>query len=503
MKRNDELFFPALFGESYAARRLSFGALMMLLLLAALIALNTCLGWLPFHIAFPDVTDSETFRLSGVAKDWLEGLDEPITLYLVCAGGEATADADLYAFLQAFSGASDLVSVKILDSQKNTAALSAYGANGIEDHSVIVASAKRHRVIANGELYYYYYPYSSGGGTTLSAEEYRYMLEYWSANDPTGSYVAQLASSVIAYFDGGSRVINAINYVLADRIANAYLVTGGSGLYPDAAFCRSLSSAGYTLNRIDSVTSLPTVCDLLILYAPTSDISAEEAERLSDYLEKGGKLFLLSSLTKTPERLNAVLSAYGMTFEESTAVVCDSNPNSMTMEGSPYLFRAQIQSKNEATGDFAESFVVYSAHSIAVTEAEGVTVAPWLYTTQAGYLDDADESTPIPEKRSYSVGVTAQKDETRIVWLSCAHSLTEAVDAPYAEGNNTVLAIYGMNWLTGVKVDAVDVSPTVIDTSVLSVSYGGFIFWSLVMVLLLPAGIIVGGAVVTHIRKKR
>ena len=107
------------------------------------------------------------------------------------------------------------------------------------------------------------------------------------------------------------------------------------------------------------------------------------------------------------------------------------------------------------------------------------------------------------EKRSYSVGVTAQKEETRIVWLSCAQSLTEAVDAPYAEGNNTVLAIYGMNWLTGVKVDAVDVSPTVIDTSVLSVSYGGFIFWSLVMVLLLPAGIIVGGAVVTHIRKKR
>ena len=502
MKRNKKLFFPTLFGESYATRRLSFGALLTVVLLAVLIALNALLGRLPMHLSSPDVTGSETFRLSGAAKDWLARLDEEITLYLVCAGGEAAADPDIYAFLQQVASASRHIDVKVIDAQKNAAALSLYGAKDVADQSVIVTSAKRHRVISNTELYYYYYPYSSGGGTTLSAEEYRYMLEYWAATDATGSYVTQLVSGVVAYFDGGSRVINAINYVLADHVATAYVV-GSNGVYPDAVFYRKLSNAGYDTRSVASLSDFPSDCDVLVLYAPVNDIFEEEARLLSEYLANGGKLFLMSCPVETPQRLGEVLAAYGMRYVDSTALVCDANPNSMTNEGSPYLFYAQIQSQNQATRDFAESFVVYSAHAIAVEEVEGVTVTPWLYTTQAGYTDDMNDKTPISEKGVQTVGVTAQKGETKIVWLSCAQSMTEAVDTSYAQGGNTLLARYAMNWLTGTDVTPVEISPTVINTEVLSVSYNAFIIWSVIMVLLIPAGAIAVGAVIRYTRKKR
>ena len=497
-------FFPALLGESYAARRPCRGTLLTILLLAVLIVLNVALGALPMHIASPDVTGSETFRLSGAAKDWLAHLDESVTLYLVSAGGEAFADADLYAFLQQFSRASEHVSVKVLDSKQNAAALAAYGAEGIADQSVIVASAKRHRIIPNTELYYYYYPYSDGSGSTFSYEEYHYMLEYWAAADPTGSYVSRFMSGITAYFDGGSRVVNAINLVIAKDTSVACLVTNGSGVLPDTALLRKLSNAGYEIRKTDAVAQLPSDCDVLMLYAPGNDISEADATRLSEFLANGGKLFLLSSLTKTPERLNGVLAAYGISFADPERPVCDGNPNSAVTNAGSYLFRAQIQSKNAATADYAESFVVYAAHAIAVREAEGVSVTPWLYTTQAGYLADEDDNkTESAEKAVYTVGVTAQKGEARIVWLSCAQSLNENVDAAYASGANTLLARYGLTWLTGTDVKPVEIAPTVVNTEVLSVSYNAFIIWSVVLVLLIPTGVIVGGATVRYIRKKR
>ena len=145
MKQEKKQFLPILLGEDYAARRLSFGALLTLLLLAVLIALNTMLGALPKHLTAPDVSGSETFRLSGAAKDWLATLDESVTVYLVSAGGETTADVELYAFLQQLARASDHVKVSVLDSNKNAAGLAALGVTEIADQSVIVTSAKRHR----------------------------------------------------------------------------------------------------------------------------------------------------------------------------------------------------------------------------------------------------------------------------------------------------------------------------------------------------------------------
>ena len=504
MKQEKKQFLPILLGEDYAARRLSFGALLTLLLLAVLIALNTMLGALPKHLTAPDVSGSETFRLSGAAKDWLATLDESVTVYLVSAGGEATADVELYAFLQQIARASDHVKVSVLDSNKNAAGLAALGVTEIADQSVIVTSAKRHRVIRNGELYYYYYPYSNGGGTTLSSEEYLYMLEYWSQNDPTGSYVTQLTEGVVAYFDGASRVINAISYVLAEQTTKAYVVASSSGVYPDAALYRRLSSWGYEVVTLASVKALPSDCGLLILYPPTSDLSEEDATALSAYLAGGGKMLLLSYLTETlPTRLDGVLAAYGMQYGEVHAVVCDPNPNSMTVQGSPYLFRAQIQSGHAATSDFAESFVVYSAHAIKVSEVEGVTTTPWLYTTQAGYPDDMNDETPLPEKGEYAVGVTAEKGETRIVWLSCAQSLGEEIDGTYAEGGNTLLLRHGMTWLTGTELSPIEIAPTVIKTESLKVGYTGFLIWSVILVLLIPGGVIAGGAVFCYIRKKR
>ena len=501
--KDKKLLFPALLGEDYAERRLSLGAIAVLLLLAGLIALNACLGALPMHITAPDVTGSETFRLSGAAKDWLADLDESVTLYLLAAGGEAGADADLYGFLQEIARASEMIRVKVLDPEKNATALAAYGATGVTDQSILVVSTKRHRVIPNGNLYYYYYPYSEGGGTTISSDEYRYMLEYWTANDPTGSYVTQLVSGVTAYFDGGSRLVNAIQYVLAEKVSTAYLVTSGGNSYPDAALLRNLSNSGYEVYGLESLSQVPTDCELLMLYAPASDISEEDATRLSEYLEGGGRLMLLSTLTETPKRLETVLSAYGMSFDTSKEVVCDGNPNSMTVEGSPYLFYAQIQSQNAATADYAEQFVVYAAHAIGLSEVEGVTVTPWLYTTQAGYLDDMNNETPLPEKAVHTVGATAQKGETRIVWLSCAQSFNENVDAAYASGGNSLLLRYGLDWLSGTNVTPVAISPTVIDTSVLGVTYNAFIIWSVILVLLLPTGVIAAGAAIRYTRKKR
>ena len=83
-KKNDLLGFSG-------ARRdgmITTGWILGILLLAILV--NALVGLLPASLAKPDVTGSNTFRLSSTTVNWLEDdLKEPVTLYLICEGGQA------------------------------------------------------------------------------------------------------------------------------------------------------------------------------------------------------------------------------------------------------------------------------------------------------------------------------------------------------------------------------------------------------------------------------
>lgn len=58
---------------------------------------------------------------------------------------------------------------------------------------------------------------------------------------------------------------------------------------------------------------IPDDCDLLFLYAPTSDITDDEKTIIEKYLSDGGKVYLiLGDTTSDTPNLDGIMSDYGL-----------------------------------------------------------------------------------------------------------------------------------------------------------------------------------------------
>lgn len=499
MKNQKTNALAQFFGIEKTARIGAISATVTLLLAVLLIVVNLLVGLLPSSIARPDVTGKNTFRLSGATKDWLKDLNEEVTLYYVCADGEA--EGELYRFVEQYGEVCDRITVTVLDIDRSHDTLAALGVDGesLSDPSIIVKSAARTRVILSEELSYYVYS-ESGSQMTLSAAQYNAMLNQLAQNDPTGEMTVLFQSYVTAYFDGDARVTNAINYVTQDKTARLYLLSGKAAPL-DVQLSRLLSQSCYEINTLLQLSQIPDDCDVLVINTPTADLSEAEASVLSSYLAGGGKLFLTTHYqVGALPNLAGVLAAYGLGFEASMQVVCDGHPNSYLSDyyGSyPESFRTQIQSAHAATGDFDESFLVSGAHAITLTEVAGVTVTPWLYTTEAGYLKGAADA-----KGTYTVGAIAEKGESAVVWISSYQALTQTCNG-YTNGGNFALSLSAFNELSGIGHDGITIASSALDNARLAVTVTQFAIWAIILVIVIPVGIAITGTVVWYIRKKR
>ena len=502
----------SLFGVNKTARIGAIWAAVTLALAVVLIVLNMLLELLPYHVSHPDLTGAKTFRLSSESKKWLGTLDEDVTVYLVASGGESAAQGDLLGFLQQYTQQSKHIKVEVVNSGTSGAWLTqSFGVdmNTLSDMSVIVASAERYRVIDNASLSYYVFKYSADGYSyteiKMSAAEMASIRELALEEDPTGAtYTSMFTSGMItAYFDGDSRITNAINFVTQNDVAKVYWVesSGSASARIDSAFRDLLEQGCYGITNLLNLQTVPADCDLLVINNPTVDIGADEAASLAAYLANGGKLYLATSYSagKLPN-LAGVLATYGLGFEESMKPIGDNHSANKISSG---LFFADVASQHAATGDFDGSFVVSAAHAISVTEAENVTVTPWLTTSDQGYLIDIENQSALPaEKAEYTVGVIAESGKTQILWVGTPACFTGRGNT-YSDNGNFTLALSAFNSMTGIANDGLIISGAAIDNSILTCSVGTFAVWALIMVVLIPVGVTVLGIVIWYSRKKR
>ena len=71
---------------------------------------------------------------------------------------------------------------------------------------------------------------------------------------------------------------------------------------------------------------IPDDCDCLLINAPTSDYSAEEADTVINYLDNGGNAIIIAGYTdESMENFSRILAAYGM--ELADGIVMESSSN--------------------------------------------------------------------------------------------------------------------------------------------------------------------------------
>ncbi len=171
---------------------------------------------------------------------------------------------------------------------------------------------------------------------------YNYVGDY----DDEGDFVVEEA-----YFTGENYITGAIDAVVSGRTSKVYFLEGHGekSLETDyATFYRNLVDQNYGADSLylAGMDAVPEDAAIIIVAAPQSDISNDEARMLSDFLNQGGNVVFLMSPNESSMRyknIEAILEDFGLIMNYD--IISETN-SQYYAKGDPYTFQVDVVAAN-------------------------------------------------------------------------------------------------------------------------------------------------------------
>ena len=503
------------FSSSRRTKKKLLSTAMALLLAILLIGINLLATLLPWKARAFNLDTDSIFGLSSYTKTTLKELNEDISIYFICEDGSLNADPNILSFLKNYETLSSHVSVKILNTKTNLDFLAERQLGELSgDLFILVESARRHTIIPVSDLYYYY---CADLGTTYPSYEY---------TAETAAQLTQMGLAAVPYFNGEDCVTNAISYVTREDVPviavmyAALQAEDGSVSMLNAAvhssLLRRLMNNGCDLRYITSVAQLTSEHEALIFNTPYIDISEGEADHLSAWLAAGGDMLLTTTYLYYNDKislhpnLESVLKEYGLYADDKGNRIVETNKANLPLETASATYIApNIPKKHVMIDRFTGYLTIGDAHALFFSPLDDVTVTPFLTSSSEAYRETYDINTGKTEivdqeKTSFNYGLIAEKNDTRIVWVSTP-LLFDFDYNTYSFNGNYDLTLYTLQWLTENKgpIQSITFEANAMTASTLLVTTGAFAFWSVVLVAIIPISIFTLGCVRVYTRKKK
>ena len=483
----------------------SYRAGMSAIACAAVVLVNLIAANLPSQYLKYDVSEQKLFTTGEQTAEILEALDEDVTLYLIAQQG--SEDTTLLELLERYEGLSGHITVETRDPVLYPNFVSQYTDENLSENSVIVVGQERSRAVDFYDIYGYSVDYST-------------------------------YSSSLDSFDGEGQITSAIDYVTAEEIPVLYTLEGHDEASLSATLTASIEKENIEIRSLSLLTSeaVPEDARILLIYGPLSDISAEEKEKITAYLDRGGQvIYLLGYTDQETPNLDALLAEYGISLTDG-----------LVMEGSsdhylpnyPYYLLPDI-SYSDYTADVSSRYVLLP-FSQGMTEAgseaeetdDSLTYESLLTTSAEAYSKTSLESESMEMEEGdiagpFDLGVVAAKavsqeerteeetdatenadaaesgaeNEAKLIVFASETLLDEQVDAMVSGGNSTLF----LNVLSQLAdhESTVSIEAKSLAVSWLTVTAGSAIFWGLITVLVLPLFLLCLGGVIWFQRRKR
>ena len=273
--------------ESFRTRQVKYGgyaALITLAVIAGLILLNLVVGQFPLQI---DLTDAGFFSLTDQSLQVIDQIETPVTFYGFWRSGEE--NIQLMEVINLYLSRSRHIRLEVLDPERNPTRVSRYDRDnqGIPRGTLVVDGEKGFRVIRPMDMYDIIQD-QRGGSPTISGLSME------------------------------RRITSALLFVATGHTPVIYEVTGNLQLTLAQLGLREMvERENFEVRELNLFQSeIPDDASSIILNAPRMDLTRPEADKLLDYLEKGGRLFVLADyrINELP-MLNEVLASYGMRFD--------------------------------------------------------------------------------------------------------------------------------------------------------------------------------------------
>lgn len=286
--------------------------------------------------------------------------------------------------------------------------------------------------------------------------------------------------------------------------ANSVLVDGGgrSRLVSYSDIYVTDYSMNYSTYQYDTSTSFDGENAL------TSDLSADEAEMLVQYVENGGRLLLLTGYIEQGkmENLLTVTKAMGLTVGQGLIVEGDGQ---MHLKRYPHYLLPTLES-HTITSPFTSGryyILVPMAQPLEETEDSSAAVTWLLTTSESAYTKAAGMNATTVEKEDgdeegqFHVAAASELGEGRLVWIASSEFLDDNVNAMVSGANGNLL-MNAVDWMAG-QEETISIRSKSLDEDGLTVTGAENSLWSAVMIGILPAALIALGIVICIRRKRR
>ena len=501
----------------------SYSIAMTGIVVAGAVVLNLIASEIPSQYTEFDLSSNQLSVIGTQTKEVLAGLTEDITIYYIVQ--DTNKDTYVERLLNRYDDLSSHATVVEKDPVLYPKFVSQYTDDSLSENSLIVECGDRSRVVSYSDMYeaefnYSYYTYETTG------------------------------------FDAEGQITSAIAAVSSDALPKLYTMTGHGEMELGDTFTAAIEKANIETESLNLITAdqVPEDADCVLLISPTSDITAEEAEKLLTYLQGGGKAMILTDYTgEDMANLESVLEYYGTEIVDGVVLEGDNNyyiqvpyylvPDISSTEvssdltgGAAYVLLAAAQGITESDeirdGVDVTSVLSTSSQAYSKTDIENMTTydkedgdvdGPFdlgviisetveiAAEAAAAESDAAEESAAeaesdaaedsTEESADVSVALEAETAETKLALFTSSALVDESANQMVSGGNET-LFMNTISWLCG-QTSAVSVPVKSLSMDYLTVTAASGSFWSIMVIAVIPGAFLIYGLFVWLRRRKQ
>lgn len=439
----------ALKGGSYAIA-------LTVLVLALLIVVNILAGALPANLTKLDISSSKLYSITSNTKAVVNALEQDVTVYWIVQSGQE--DAAIENLLSKYDSLSDFLHVEKKNPDVYPTFAQQYTEETVSNNSLVVVSGEKYR----------YVPYSDIYVTQGSQFSYSYTTS----------------------FDGEGAITSAIDYVVSTELPKLYLLEGhGESQLPER-FQDQLEKENLETENLSLLTTdeVPEDGAALVLYAPASDISQEEARMLLSYVQEGGKLLVLAGPVADGELTNlyGILEHYGITAAQG--IVSEGDRSHYAFQA-PYILLPELGDSDITAPLTEQNYYAIVPVAAGLQLGDDSRVTALLTTTDSAYSKTSGYSQTTYEKEEgdidgpFALGVDIA-DGGELVFFTSSYLLEDMYNA-YSSGANSDLVMNALSSLLGER-QALSIRSKSLNYNYLTISDSAASLLKLVMIGLVP-----------------
>ncbi len=485
--------------SKHLVRNAGYSLTISAIVLVVVILVNVLVSAIPLQYTRFDMTKTGLYTAtSPETEECLAQLDQDIILYYLCESG--AEDLTVKTFVEKYATLSDHVTFKVIDPVVYPNFAAEYEVENAVSNTLVVVNENMTDDAGNP------LSYVVQGGLATSVTEQQaqenVLSEFYGWKVDVNAYYSTGATVYYpATFIGEQQMAKAINYVTNTEWPKVYMLSGhGEGDL--SRYYDLISNDIIKFENLMLGDPIPEDCRMIIVFQPIFDLTEQEYDQLSKYLNDGGDIMFLMSHSDKSDLANfsKLFESYGFEIDYDHYVL-ESSPSRQLYSDYPYIFAPLLTDSIAFESIEKMNIYVVNYYAMPINELashrSSITFNKLCYT-QTGYLstwtDEMPDSTKTYPFVTGAHVVEAYEDiETNIYLFTGLFA-----DKVYNYAVLSDILKETCDVVLTVEIESIDLSYDQLNLLESEAS-----LWSTIVQIVIPSVVLVAGVVMFIIRRRK